>query len=497
MHTLPNNWLIAAIILYPLVAWFSVGHYHDDEYAQVLNFTMAKTGIDMQSQLMWEFDQGVRSGFQPFVAYGLTELTHRLKIDSPYFLAFLYRLLSAAISLIATLLFIKVISKEIKSEKTFKWTAFFLLFSWILLFINVRFSSEGWATSFFLLGLSVYFISPEDSIKHYLAIGFLLGLGFIARYQTGFMLLGFGLWMIFIHKIKPINLVYILAAGLVSLLIGAGFDWWLYGTPTISSWEYLIWHLSGLKHGGISEAAPEPWYFYIQYGALQLLPPITLLLPLFIVLFWMFFPRHPVTWLTLPFVLFHHYFGHKEMRYLFPVLPFAPFMFTMVLTDISEKFNFLSNKFSKYSWKFILGISVLLNGLLVILVLSIPASKEVALWQHCLTPLADDKKPVLLVLDKDGSGSDTAELNLDFYNKNKLIIDSVKDENEIITKSLRYSDKALYYASRKKDRSKQLNNAGLQYELICQALPDWILKFNINNWASRTSMWRIWSIKLD
>lgn len=497
MYTLSKNWLIAAVILYLLAAWFSIGHYHDDEYAQVLHFATAKAGIDLQSRLMWEFDQGIRSGFQPFVAYVLAELTRLLKIDSPYFLAFVYRLLSAVISLVATLLFIKVISKEIKSETAFKWTAFFLLFSWILLFINVRFSSEGWATSFFLLGLSVYLMSPEDSVKRYLAIGFLLGLGFLARYQTGFMLLGLGLWMIFIHKIKPINLVYILAAGFTVLLIGAGFDWWLYGTPTVAAWEYFIWHFTGLQQGGISETAPEPWYFYIQYGAVQLLPPITLLLPLFILLFWIFFPRHPITWLTLPFVLFHQYFGHKEMRYLFPVLPFAPFMVTMVLTNLAENFNLLRNKLSEYCWKFILGVSVLLNGLLVILVLSIPASKEVALWQYCLTSLADDNKPILLVLDTDGSGADTAELNLDFYNKNKLMIDSVRDENEILPKSLRYPGKTLYYAARKKDRSKQLDHAGLQYELICQALPDWMLKINFNNWTSRTSMWRIWSVELN
>ena len=145
-------WLFAAIILHILVAWFSVGHYHDDEYAQILSFAAARMGVDMQSQLMWEFEAGVRSGFQPLVAYLLSEVSGSVGISSPFIIAFFYRLLSASISLVGTIVFIKVIAKDISSKSVLKWIVFFLLFSWILLFINVRFSSEGWSTSFFILG---------------------------------------------------------------------------------------------------------------------------------------------------------------------------------------------------------------------------------------------------------------------------------------------------------------------------------------------------------
>ena len=35
----------------------------------------------------------------------------------------------------------------------------------------------------------------------------------------------------------------------------------------------------------------------------------------------------------------------------------------------------------------------------------------------------------------------------------------------------------------------------IKSELVCQALPDWLLKININNWTSRASIWQIWGIK--
>ena len=496
MNTLPRHWLLIACVLYVFAAWFSMGHYHDDEYAQVLNFATAKTSLDMQSELMWEFKAGVRSGLQPFTAYVIAAMSKTIGIDSPHILSFIYRLFSASISLFATIIFINAIRKDITSEKVFKWTVFFLLFSWLLLFINVRFSSEGWAASFFLLGLALYLLIPKPNVKHLLSVGFILGLAFLSRYQTGFMLLGLGLWMILIDKIKPLHLIYILVGGLIALILGACFDTWLYDSFTISSWNYFLWHLKGFMSGsGIDVVVYEPWYFYIHYGALQTLPPITLLLPISVILFWILFPRHPITWLSIPFVVFHTYFGHKEMRYMFPVLPYVPFMIALVCIWFNEKFDLYKNKFICYPWLGILGISVLINCVLVLLVITMPASKEVALWQKCLGPMANQDKPVLLVLDQDGSYSDPAELNMDFYNPDQLIIDSVKDESHIIEKSQQYSGKKILYASRKRDRSEQLNQAGIQHELVCRALPEWILKININNWTSRTSMWRIWSIK--
>ncbi len=497
MKSLPKHWLIIAVILHLLVAWFSVGHYHDDEYAQILNFATSKIGMDMQSELMWEFEAGVRSGFQPFIAFLLSKATDFVGIDSHFVLAFIYRLMSAIISLVATVVFIKAIAKEIDSNNAFKWTVFFLFFSWILLFINVRFSSEGWATSFFILGFGLFLLPSPGSIQRYLAVGFFLGLAFLARYQVGFMLFGLGLWMLFIHRIKYINLFYILSAGLFTLILGAGFDWWLYAEPTVSSWQYFKWHYDGLTSasGGISKTVYEPWWFYIQYSSLQLIPPISLLLPIAIVAFWIFFPVHPITWLTIPFVFFHTYFGHKEMRYLFPLLPFAPVMFAMLSIHLNQRFGLMNLKFIKYPWLSILGISIFVNSILVILTLSLPASKEVALWQNCLSPIAAEKPSMLLVLDQDGSYSDPAELNLDFYNTINLQINSVKDENEIKEIIEQHPSKQILYASRKRNRSQQMDAANLSYELTCQALPNWILKININNWTSRTSMWRVWTIK--
>ena len=226
----------------------------------------------------------------------------------------------------------------------------------------------------------------------------------------------------------------------------------------------------------------------------QLIPPITLFVPLIIAVFWILFPRHPITWITIPFILFHHYFGHKEMRYLFPVIPFLPIMFAMSIEDLIKRFKYLNKNIFKYLCQSVIYISVFVNIILVLLTITLPASKEVALWQNCFSKNISSES-VLLTYDPDGSGSTTGELELDFYNVNNVPIISVSDEEEIFTKKIEFPGKQLFYAARKKGRAPELASKGISNQLICQGLPEWILKFNINNWTSRASIWQIWEIK--
>ncbi|HIF50423.1 MAG TPA: hypothetical protein EYQ42_02620 [Thiotrichaceae bacterium] len=492
MRVIPKNWLIFAVFIYLLAAWSSVGHYHDDEYYQILDFTALKLGFEMQNAVMWEYEAGVRSGLQPLIAFLVVKAMMSIDITSPFLWAFCLRLISLMVSLVSIIVFIQAIKDQIKSDTIFRWTVFFLLYSWLFIFLNVRFSSESWALSLFILAYGIYFSQDSLNDKKCFYVGLVLGFAFLARYQMGFLLLGFVCWMLFQRHEKLRNLLIIVTGGVTALILGVAIDYWLYGTFTLSGWNYFEWHI--LK-GSLDNIVHEPWWYYSYYSAVQLIPPITLLLPIVVLIFWMLFPRHPITWSVLPFVLFHHYFGHKEMRYLFPVLPFAPVMFAMVLEKLIYRFRFLeTNKFI-YPWKIIIGVSVFLNTILIVLVLTLPASKEVALWQNCLSRNLSVDTSVLLVYDPDGSSSSTGELELDFYNKDNIPVISVSNESEIADKIIELPDKQLFYASRKKNREKDLSAAEISHKLVCQALPNWLLKININDWTSRTSMWRIWSVK--
>ena len=489
MRISEKYWFIFAFLIYLIAAWFSVGHYHDDEYYQILDFAAYKLGFEMQHTVMWEYKEGVRSGLQPFIAYVVVKGLTLINVTSPFIWAFYLRLLSLAISFISIFAFFQVVKKEINFEENLTWVIFFLLFSWILVFLNVRFSSEGWATSLFLFAYALYFFQTQSKIRKYFFVGVLLGFAFLSRYQIGLLIFGFGLWVLFRGNEKFSRLCVLTSGLIFAILIGVLIDYWFYGKLVFSFWNYFEWHI--IK--GAIDNLIQPWWFYVYYSMVQLIPPITLFVPLIIIAFWALFPRHSITWATIPFIAFHHYFGHKEMRYLFPVIPFLPVMFAMTIEELVERFKCLDTDILKHICLSIIYISLFINIILVLLTITLPASKEVAHWQNCFSKKFPSDS-VLLTYDPDGSGSTTGELELDFYNVNNIPIISISSEAEIIKKIIEFPSKKLFYAARKKGRAAELASNGISSKLICQALPEWILKININNWTSRASIWQVWEI---
>ena len=210
-----KNWFFFAFLIYSVVAWFSVGHYHDDEYYQILDFAAYKLGFEMQNTVMWEYKEGVRSGLQPFIAYVVAKGLTFIDVTSPFIWAFYLRLISLIISFISVFAFFQIIKRDIKTDRTQALVLFFLLFSWILVFLNVRFSSEGWATSLFILAYALYFFQESEKTKKYFFIWMLLGLAYLSIYQIGFFILGFGMWLL-LQKSEKFSNIWLIILGFIA-----------------------------------------------------------------------------------------------------------------------------------------------------------------------------------------------------------------------------------------------------------------------------------------
>src|SRR5205814_863893 len=81
------------------------------------------------------------------------------------------------------------------------------------------------------------------------------------------------------------------------------------------------------------------FYFYLTESILQLIPPFSLVIVCVLVLYWIKFRKHVVTWITFPFVALHFFIAHKELRFLFPVLNFVPFIVLYFFQSFEEKKN--------------------------------------------------------------------------------------------------------------------------------------------------------------
>jgi len=81
--------------------------------------------------------------------------------------------------------------------------------------------------------------------------------------------------------------------------------------------------------GGASGFGVSPWWSYVPLGfsTQGFLFPILLVATL---IFWVKRPAHVLTWSTVPFVLIHLLVGHKEARFLFPMV-FAQLLMALEL----------------------------------------------------------------------------------------------------------------------------------------------------------------------
>ena len=88
--------LLVFILITLVTSWFSVGFYNVDEHFQILEFGAYKAGWIPQQNLSWEYVSAIRSSVEPFVVFLLIKTLGVFNSQNPFIIAFLLRLVTAA-----------------------------------------------------------------------------------------------------------------------------------------------------------------------------------------------------------------------------------------------------------------------------------------------------------------------------------------------------------------------------------------------------------------
>jgi phosphatidylinositol glycan class B len=321
---------LSAMLIYAISAWFSTGFYHGDEHFQIIEFACHKMGSVSQDQLAWEFESRVRPAIQPFVAFVVIRFLNLFALSDPYVQTFILRLLTAFFSLFSIRYFTFACRDMVRAEYR---RAYLLLsyFLWFLLFVNVRFSSETWSGLLLLNSLSVQLIDDRERRKFWI-IGGLLGLSFLFRYQNAFLAMGLILWLIIIQREKAVNMLKLSLSGLAVLLLGIVLDFWLYGEPVLSWWNYFYVNLvEGVASGYGTEAWWNYFYSIFRFGFFPISIPVILAFLLLLVKK----PRNIFIWTIVPFFIIHCIIPHKELRFLFPVVNMVPVILVLAWQELN------------------------------------------------------------------------------------------------------------------------------------------------------------------
>lgn len=322
----------------------------------------------------------------------------------------------------------------------------------------------------------------EHELGRGVLLGFVAGLTFVVRYQTGFALAGYGVWLLAYDRRWRL-LLGMVPGVCAALAVGMAADWWLYGEWTLVPLNYLR---KNIFHSQMDKFGISPWWYYFTEslreggylgGALVLAA---------IVWFFVRHPRHVVTWMLVPFLAVHFFLGHKELRFFFPALFFAPYFLTLFFDAVPRRW------FAPRGLKWIIGMLAAANlGACVYGLVTSPEREAFyrMMWEYC----RDKGRVVALGRDKYAGGSLYAYRELvdrcglvetRFYMPPNLTLrlEDTRDELERAVRELTASGTRVVILS-PNPRLAETDPLPLR-KLTWSPYPEWVRRyFNFNDWT--------------
>lgn len=468
-----------AIVL--ITAWFSVGYHHPDEHYQILEFAKYKLGESRASDLPWEFREQMRPGLQPFIAYCVIQASRFVGISDPFTQAILLRML-------AGLLALWVYWRWSYAEPQFFRDSGYLLrlclvFFWMFPYLDVRFTSENLSGISFFAGLLLIYPAPERQAPwRLMAGGFLLCLSFFFRYQIAFAAVGLGLWLLMEEKVSRRTWFYLIAGALLAFIPGLATDRWLYGEWVFAPYKYFEQNILEDKAAGFGVS---PWWAYLIDLPVTLLPPMSLLLIVFLIVGIGKRPRHVFVWCLLPFLLFHSVIEHKETRFLFPMI--FPIFYLAVYGWLEYRHGRTLSPWARIGLKFVLIINVL-----ALAYRSVYPANDLFVYPRFMRAYSAEHPEAVIYEERPQAGTGQ-RLEPLFYQSPWMkisYVDKFEDLNQPGFDHPKQGDLLFL-----KTLSPEFNPAGYSIERVYQWFPDWLLKFNINHWEDRTRIWSVYRVK--
>lgn len=477
-----KNLIISGFFLYLATAFFSDGYHHPDEHFQILEFANFKLGASPSSDLPWEFQEQIRPSLQPTLAYYLIRAMHVIGTQNPFLEVRALRILSALLSFFV---FVKLADLSTKSlpGKTGSEVLISLVFLlWFMPYLQVRYSSECWSGIVFLTAIYHLLKFERETDYHpglLFIAGVLSGLSFFFRFQMGFAIIGAFGWLIN-RKVKVRDLAIFVAGGLLAGAVCIALDCWFYDELVLTPYQYFK---SNIVEGKAANWGVSPWWYYLYEFLIDSVPPISLLL-LGLFLHGLFLQRkHLFCWTFIPYLLAHILVGHKELRFLFPMV--FPFLFF-----VSTGWLSLRKLFSKHLlFKIALTLSLIGNFLLLPIRSIMPAQEAIPYYRFLYIYT---KKQQTTIYTKNPSIYQLAGLNLNFYKPKGLNIVTFNDFPALFSSTPmrpKPGDLLLMQAPL------SFSQKDYQIEILFTIFPNWLLENNINHWQNRSRVWCIYRFK--
>lgn len=307
------------ILLVGLTAINAVGYHHGDEHYQIIEFANYYLGNKEASSLPWEFHKQMRPSLQPLIVAFFMNLFDESDLANPYKFMVFMRMLTGFLGVFVYFRFIRhvLLKNIVKPNYMLVFGAFCF---WFFPHLLVRFSSENFASIMFFWGVVEYFRKEP----RYLFSGFLLGISCVFRFQMGFALIGLLIYIVYHGREGWAERFKIFYGGVLSLIALLPADRVFYGKWVLTPFKYIEQNLIQDKAASFGVS---PWYSYFEFLWNSLTPAVFVVVVVMVLFVYFQKKNHWTIFVLVPFFVAHSLVGHKEFRFLFPVVFIFPVLF--------------------------------------------------------------------------------------------------------------------------------------------------------------------------
>ncbi|MFP5043051.1 hypothetical protein [Parasediminibacterium sp. JCM 36343] len=365
-----NILLAVAFIVQMLTAWHTF-FFHSDEYFQVIEFTSYKLGISPASMLPWEFKEQIRPSIQPYIFKAVYLFFASFGIKDRFFI---FAMVHIGVGIVGFALCNYLLISKFKKEKYLFHLLLIANFLGLVPFLRSSFSAETMGGLSLLLSILLLEKTMQEKSKAAWAIasGLCMGFCFFFRFPMAAALVGILVW-IAINHIKKWDKILLIGLGFA---VGCAFNIYLdtrfYGNFCFTPYNYFYANIIQGKAAGFGTS---PWWYYIPILAAVAVPLLSLFLFGLMVKSLANY-KNPYSLAILFLIVGHSLIGHKEERFLFPVLFFMVYLAGDAYRNSVKTQAFIANMWGNKQWGWLvkggIGFSAIVNLIVVVLLCITP-----------------------------------------------------------------------------------------------------------------------------
>lgn len=311
-----NTYLVLFTIALRILNCFLVQtSFVPDEYWQSLE--VAHRMVFSYGYLTWEWTERLRGYTYPLIFASIYKVLHLLGKDSVQFLIWIPRLGQALLSAVADIRLYSLL-KQLENQEVAQWVFLCQLCSWFTWYCCTRTLTNTMETSLTALALFYYPLEGSRSVNS-IKYSLLVALACVVR-PTALIPWVPLLFRHFYQEQRKLHLTlhHFLPVGFITFSLSLIIDRIFFGQWTLVQLNFLKFNV--LQNLGTFYGS-HPWHWYLSQGF-----PVVLgtHLPFFIHGCFLAPRRLHILLLTVLWTLLvYSMLGHKEFRFIYPVLPFC------------------------------------------------------------------------------------------------------------------------------------------------------------------------------